>query len=182
MAKNKKFAPEVETAPVTQETGVVAETAVPTDAPAKPLIPRNPSLYLQRTTDGVQYKFDRRELPKKAPQSGAIVIDGVHTPFQITSNKGWSKDEDHVLEYIWVTLPSGVTGYITGDYKQSVAEMSGQEFTVGEGKANRENPSRIGDDAKEAARKAAAAATLAAKKAAQPETPAEQPEEAPASA
>lgn len=178
MAKKQKFATEATNEQ--PEVGISNEApAVNLDAPKAPLIPRNPSLYLQRTSDGVQYKFDRRELPKKAAVAGAIVVDGVHTPFQTTSNKGWAKDEDHVLEYVWVTLPSGATGYITGDYKQAVAEMSGQEFTVGEGKSNRDNPSRLGDDAKEQARKAAAAATLAAKKAAAPveATPAEVPTE-----
>lgn len=161
MAKRQKFATETNDQPE-----VISNTPEPVnlDTPKAPLIPRNPSLFLENTQTGVQYKFDRRELPKKAAVAGSITIDGEDAPFQVTSNKGWSKDEDHVLEYIWVTLPSGVTGYITCDYKQPATELNGWNFTVGEGKANRDNPSRIGDDAKEAARKAAAALTLAAKK------------------
>lgn len=176
MAKKQKFATEAEV--VTQESGVVTEAAVNADAPKAPLIPRNPSLFLKDAVTGIEYKFDRRnQLPKKAPVVGNLIIDGAPCPFQITSNKGWAIDEAHVLEYIWTTLPSGVSGFITGDYTQSLKEFADQEFTVGEGKANRDNPSRVGDDAKEQARKAAAAATLAAKKAAAPVEPA--PAEAP---
>jgi hypothetical protein len=173
MAKKQKFATETNDS---HTEGVATEgVAVNLDAPKAPLIPRNPSLFLQNA-EGVQYKFDRRNnLPKKAPVAGELIIDGQNCPFQITSNKGWAKDESLVLEYIWVTLPNGVSGFITGDYTQELATFAGAEFTTGEGAANRKNPDRVGDDAKEQARKAAAAATLAAKKAAAPvETPAEE--------
>lgn len=176
MAKKQKFATETNDAAAAAEGISNTPAPVNLDAPKAPLIPRNPSLYLQNE-QGVQYKFDRRELPKKAAVAGEILIDGESTPFQTTSNKGWAVAEEFVLEYIWVKLPSGVTGYITCDYTQAAASFAGQSFTVGEGVANRKNPDRKGDDAKEQARKAAAAATLAAKKAAAPAAPAEAPAE-----
>lgn len=141
-----------------------------------PLIPRNPSLYLQDEA-GVQFKFDRRDLPKKALVQGEISIDGVATKFQVTSNKGWTLD-DKVIDYIWVTLPSApiaegaeapkpVTGYITLDYLVPAASFQGKVFTTGAGEANRKNPARVPkSEESEVHRKAAAAATLAAKKAA----------------
>ena len=157
--KSKKFDAE----------GTTTTTEAPTSEVATPLIPRNPSLYLQNAA-GVQYKFDRRDLPKKAAVMGQIKIDGNATPFQVTSNKGWTV-EGKVLEYLWFTLPvkegeEPVHGYITADYMQAATEFQDMEFTIGAGVANRKNPDRIPkSEEAEATRKAAAAATLAKKKA-----------------
>jgi hypothetical protein len=155
--KDKKYATE-------GEPQVNAPATEVTTEPKEPLIPRNPSLFLQHS-DGRQFKFDRRELPKKALVAGQIVIDGTPTDFQVTSNKGWAKEEAYTLEYIWVKLPDGTAGYITMDYTVSALTFAGAQFTLGSGKANRDNPTRVGVDEREATRKAAAAATLAKKKA-----------------
>lgn len=132
-------------------------------APAKnPLFQRVPAIFLE--IDGVQYHFDRRELPKKAAVVGNLVIDGVETPFQVTSNKGWTP-EANVIEYIWLSLPGEpedkpITGYITLDYLVAASTFAGKEAMRGEGTANRKNPDRIPKDADaEARRKAAAAET-----------------------
>lgn len=167
MAKNKskKF----DTDQANPATAPTEDSAAATTEVKEPLIPRNPSLYLQDEA-GVQYKFDRRDLPKKALVQGEITIDGVASKFQVTSNKGWTL-EDKVIEYIWVTLPQTdpeakpTTGYITMDYLVPALSFAGKVFTTGAGEANRKNPARVPkSEEAEVARKAAAAATLAAKK------------------
>ena len=164
--KSKKFDTEAGTTVTPGE-----DSSVPTTEVKEPLIPRNPSLYLQDEA-GVQFKFDRRDLPKKALVQGEITIDGVASKFQVTSNKGWTL-EDKVIEYIWITLPQTdpeakpTTGYITMDYLVPALSFAGKAFTTGAGEANRKNPARVPkSEEAEVARKAAAAKTLAEKKAA----------------
>jgi hypothetical protein len=163
MAKKQKFTPDNE-----QPTTDAPATEANTEAKA-PLIPRNPSLFLQSVATGTQFKFDRRALPKKAAHIEGLTIDGEAKTYQVTSNKGWADSPEHTLEYIWTVTPSGVEGYITLDYAQSAADFlaaQGSDFTVGEGKANRDNPSRIGVADREAGRIAKFQETYAARKAA----------------
>lgn len=132
-------------------------------------IPRASPMFLEDSNTGVQYKFDRREnrMLKKAA-SGKVKVNGEEVDFQITSNKGWSKDEEHVIEYIWLTPPGECYGFITLDYKQSALEFAqSTSFVVGYGKANRDNPSRVGGEGEDR-RKEAFIKKMAEKKAAAP--------------
>lgn len=171
MAKKQKY--DASDAPV-QETQTITAADVGTvtaDAPkGNPQFVKKPGIFLQDSETGVQYKFDRRELPKKAAIAGNILIDGVETPFQVTSNKGWTP-ENTVIEYIWVNLPPAnegeppIPGYITLDYLVPAASFAGKSFTQGEGEAERKNPERVPKSVEaEEKRKAAAKATLEAKK------------------
>jgi len=159
--KSKKFDTENE---VTTE----ATTAVEAQ-PKAPTIPKAPSLFL-RDSSGVEFKFDRRnQLPKKAAAVGEITIDGVATPFQVTSNVGFTT-EGHVIRYSWITLPNGQMGYITHDYE--VTPVAGEAYTLHEGKANRANPARIAkDDTVGALRIEKFKVTMAARKAAEAQEP-----------
>lgn len=175
MAKKQKHVPDNGGEEQVLTQADVGSVAVVNGEAKEPLIPRNPTLFLQADDTGTQYKFDRRKSLPKAMQNGKyagkVMVDGVETVFGMTSNKGWSIDADHVIEYIWLTIPNAVegvepiSGFITLDYMQPAADFDGKGFTVGTGKPNRDNPARVGVDEKEATRKAAAAATLAKKKA-----------------
>jgi len=144
------------------EAQAAAEAAVP----KAPAIPKAPSLYLEAA--GVQYKFTRFPLPKKANKAPegelTIYVDNTPLPAWTTASKGWAA-EDATIEYIWATLPSGDTGYLTCDYGQPALEFSDVNFTLGEGKANRDDPKRVPRDAeKDKARIALFQAAMAAKK------------------
>jgi len=148
------------------EAPATTESTAPEAAPKAPAIPKAPSLYLQ--AGEVQYKFTRFPLPKKANKAPegelTIYVDNVPVPAWTTASKGWAA-EDATIEYIWATLPSGVTGYLTCDYGQPALEFSDVNFTSGEGKANRDDPKRVPRDAaKDQARIAAFQASMAAKK------------------
>jgi hypothetical protein len=134
-----------------------------TEASNAPVIPKRPTIFL-RDENGVEYKFDKRlSLPKKAAVVGEIFIEGEATPFQVTSNKGFTK-EDTVINYSWFTLPNGDMGYITHDY--GVVPTAGVSYTLHEGKPNRANPARIPkDDVVGAQRVEKFKATMAARKA-----------------
>jgi hypothetical protein len=154
-----------------QATEQVEEQAKQRVAVAKPMF------YLE-DANGTQYQFTRFPLPKRAEKSpeGEFVvnIDGQEMPAWSTASKGWAAD-DKVIEYIWLDLPDhDAKGYITLDYNVPAATFDGAEFSIGEGKANRENPVRQPKDAdKEENRKILAAQTLAKRKAEQPAEQAE---------
>jgi hypothetical protein len=137
--KNRKIAPEGEASEVvTEASEVVTEAA--TQEPKAPAVPKAPTYFVQ-DSNGVQYKFDKRlQLPKKAAVVGNVTIDGVETPFQVTTNKGFTP-EANVIAYSWFTLPNGLMGYITHDYL--VTPEVGMAYTLHEGVANRKNPDRI---------------------------------------
>jgi len=167
--KNRKFdGPQDAQAPATTEGQPEAPATTEAAAPKAPVIPKAPSLYLQSNDSGVQYKFTRFPLPKKANKAPegelTLTVDGETIPAWTTASKGWAA-EDATIEYVWATLPSGVTGYLTCDYGQPALEFNGASFSLGEGKANREDPKRVPRDAaKDAARIAQFQAAMAAKK------------------
>jgi len=159
--------------------------------------PKAPTLYLTNDSSGLHYKLDRRNhLPKKAAVAGSILINGIHVPFQVTSNKGWAVSEDKVIDYLWLTLPEGVLGagektFMTLDYTVPGASMDGATFSIEEGTPNRfpmkadgtGYAQRLGKIETEEARKKAFSESMAKKKAATAATPAaEAPAEVPAEA
>lgn len=160
--KAKKFETEDSNPVETNET----KDSNPVEAKT-PAVPKAPSFFLRDEGSGVEYKFDKmRQLPKKAAVMGDIWLDGVATPFQVTTNKGFTP-EDKVLSYSWMSLPDGTVGYITHDYL--VTPEAGKHYTLNEGVANRKNPERIAkDDTVGVLRIEKFKATMAAKKAAEP--------------
>lgn len=150
---------------------------MPPDDEAPAPVPARQSAYLQ-TNDGTQYQVVARpNLPKragKAPDGDLkIVVDGREYPAWVTSSKGWAA-EDKVIDYIWVLIPqenaAPVSGFVTLDYLVPASTLANAEFTLGFGKANRQDPPRVAkDQAKEDSRKAQFADTMAKKKAMTPE-------------
>jgi hypothetical protein len=159
----------------TMQNATEQTQATEQEQPKQRVAVAKPMFYLE-DANGTQYQFTRFPLPKRAEKSpeGEFVvnIDGQEMPAWTTASKGWAAD-DKVIEYIWLDLPDhDAKGYITLDYNVQAATFDGAEFSVGEGKANRENPVRQPKDAdKEENRKILAAQTLAKRKA---EAPAEQ--------
>lgn len=136
--------------------------AAATEPTANPAPVARPSTYVE--IDGVQYKFDKRDLPKRGDVEGTITIDGTPSALKVTSNKGWAKTEADVLEYAWFTLADGTPGYITGNYAEPILPLvAGKTGTKGTGKANRANPARIGVEQREAERIAKFKVTYAAR-------------------
>lgn len=143
--------------------------------------PVRQSAYLQ-ATDGVQYQVvSRPDLPKRAgkiPEGDLkISVDGREYPAWVTSSKGWAAD-DKVLDYIWVVVPQveaqPVSGYITLDYLVPASTFANHSFTLGFGKANRQDPPRVPKSQEtEDNRKLLFAQTMAKKKAEAPATEAE---------
>ena len=172
MAKKQKFADTPATAPV-QETqvitakdvGTIDASALAGNGEAKPVVPKLPDLFVENP-DGVQYKFIRYPLPKRAAKAEtgdiSFKVDGKDTPAWTTNSKGWAK-EGTELTYVYFKL-NDVSGYVV---LQGDDNIAGVEFTSGEGTANRPNPtaeSKLSDEDK-AKRSAAAAATREANKA-----------------
>jgi len=155
--KSKKF----ETEATNEATN---EVATPTE-PKAPAIPKSPSYFLRDEETTIEYKFDKRlSLPKKAAVIGQVSIDGQPSDLQVTSNKGFTK-EDTVIAYSWLTLPDGSMGYITHDY--GFNPEAGTSYSLHEGKANRANPERVPkDDVVSTLRVEKFKATMEAKKAA----------------
>lgn len=160
-------------------------TAADAGATVSPIgAPRSPTMYLEDTQSGLHYKFDRRNhLPKKATTVGAFFMDGYTVPFQVTSNKGWAKTPEVVIDYLWFTIPApaaaegeeqaeGVKGFITLDYTVEGTSFVDREFTLKEGTPNRfpmkadgtGYAQRIGKPETEEARKKAFVDTMAKKK------------------
>ena len=141
-----------------------------TPEPVAPAIPKAPSFFLC-DENGVEYKFDKRNhLPKKSAVAGDVYIDGLATPFQVTSNKGFTV-EGKIINYSWLTLPDGKMGYITHDYETT--PVAGVRYTLHEGKANRANPERVPkDDVVGAQRVEKFKTTMSTRKAAVEPTPA----------
>jgi len=161
-----------------------AEQAAPEGEDTTEATVSKAQLFLE-DANGVQYQIVRRpKLPKRADKAPdgdfQIIVDGESVPVWTTNSKGFSAP-DKVIEYIWVDLNDGAErGFITLDYMVPANSWEGLEFTLGQGKANREDPARISkDQAKEDARKELFRQTMAKKKAEAaaetPETP-EQPE------
>jgi hypothetical protein len=119
-----------------QQTEVAAE-------PKKGAVVRKNPLLVLVDSDGNEFKFTHFALPKKAAVAGEVSIDGMPTTFQVTSNKGFTK-EDTVINYSWFTLPSGHTGYIAHDY--CVTPPTNVDYTVREGTTERKDPARIPKD------------------------------------
>jgi hypothetical protein len=141
-----------------------AETAAATEpsSGSNPVPVARPSTYVE--IDGIQYKFDKRDLPKRGDVEGTITVDGTPSNLKVTSNKGWAKTEADVLEYAWFTLADGTPGYITGNYAEPILPLvAGKTATKGTGKANRANPARIGVEEREAKRIALFKVTYAAR-------------------
>jgi hypothetical protein len=167
------------------------------------LPPRKPSIVLE--IDGVKYRFDRRQnLPKRAGKALdgdiKVALNGVETPAWITSNRGWAKDENLTIDYIWLNVAAGTdmgdgtanpeaqNGFITLDYTVDAKTFAGKEVIASVGTTERKNPDRVGKVGEDgtpldAKRVAAFQEAMAKKKAAadQP-TPAPAGEGAPASA
>jgi hypothetical protein len=153
-------------------------------------VPRYPTLYLADNETGLHYKFDRRGLPKKAVSPGAIIIDGVAVPFQVTSSKGWAASPELVIDYLYFSIPQpnneageeqpGIQGFITLDYAVEGKTFVDRAFTLHEGtpdrfpmKADKTGyAERIGKTDTEEARKKAFKDTMA-KKAAEAKAAAE---------
>jgi len=162
--KSKKFDATAEGSneqnPATDATG---------EAKASPFTPKNPALYLVDQF-GNQFKFTHFPLPKKAAVKGEITVDGTPVSFQVTSNKGFTT-ETTVINYSWMTLPSGATGYIAHDYNREPEANIG--FTVHEGKTERKDPARVPkDDVVGAQRVEKFKTTMSTRKAAVEPTPA----------
>jgi hypothetical protein len=157
--KSKKFATE-------NDAVTTNEAAQPTEAvKATPFAPKNPAIFL-RASDGSEFKFTHFPLPKKAAVAGQMLVNGVPTDYQVTSNKGFTK-EDTVINYAWMTLPEGQTGYIAMDY--NTEPVAGTEFSVEAGKTERKDPARVAkDDTVGAARVEKFKATMAARKEQEP--------------
>jgi hypothetical protein len=132
--KSKKFATEV----TTNEVAATPEGGTK----ASPFTPKNPSLFL-RSSSGSEFKFTHFPLPKKAAVAGQMLVNGIPTDYQVTSNKGFTK-EDTVINYAWMTLPEGQTGYIAMDY--NTEPVAGTEFSVEAGKTERKDPARVPKD------------------------------------
>jgi hypothetical protein len=112
--------------------------------PKKAAVVRKNPLFFLRDTEGNEFKFTHFPLPKKAAVAGDVLVNGSPTSFQVTSNKGFTKD-DTVIHYSWLTLPSGHTGYIAHDY--GVSPEDGVEYEVCEGATQRKDPVRVAKDA-----------------------------------
>jgi len=136
--KSKKFATENE-AEVTTNEAVATGEAVK----ASPFTPKNPALFL-RADNGSEFKFTHFPLPKKAAVAGQMLVNGIPTDYQVTSNSGFTTP-DTVINYAWMTLPEGQTGYIALDY--GIAPVAGTEFSVEAGKTERKDPARVAKDA-----------------------------------
>jgi hypothetical protein len=178
MAKKPKYeAPEAPVqAPQEPAPFVTAEEVNQPKSNGSP-IQAKPQVYLEDEL-GTQYQFTRFPMPKRASKNEPefnVYIDDVQTPVWTTASRGWAAD-DAVIEYIWLRLADGTTGYITLGYGEDAKKFNDVIFKRGEGKANRPNPVRVPKDpVKEENRKAQALATLAKKKAEQPaETPQEE--------
>ncbi len=80
-------------------------------------------------------------LPKRA---GAVSIIVNGTPFQapVSTNRAWSADAAHVLEYIWLDI-DGTAYYLTLNYAEKAIDLAGSEFEVKEGVAKRKDPVRV---------------------------------------
>jgi hypothetical protein len=188
MAKNKA-AKKFDTPETTQESQVTQEAQVEQEAqaeqttngedttPTTQFTPK-PMFYLIGS-DEKQYQFTRFNMPKKAEKNPEgeirVIIEGVEHPAWMTSSKGWAAD-DARIDYVWLSLVGGANGYITLDYGVDAVTFDGAEFTLGEGKANRENPKRVPrDPVKEENRKQQFTQTMA-KRAEKPAEGAENPE------
>ncbi len=181
-------APEATVAPTTAPEATVAPTTAPeaNEAKPSPIVRKHPQLFL-KNGEGKEFKFTHFHLPKRAGVVGNVTIDGVETPFQVTSNKGFTKD-DTVIHYSWFTLPTGDTGYIAHDY--NIVPPPGATYTIHQGVTERKDPERVPKDGTVgAARIEKFKATMTTRKAGgstadtpeQPsEAPVEQPSEAPA--
>lgn len=149
MAKNPKHAGPQGSNPAPTQSQPQGGNTPPANPPSgikkgSPIPAGKPSRYLE--CEGVQFKFTPFALPKKAPKVGKVLIDGKEVEFQTTNNKGFTKP-DTVINYIWVTLPNGDTGYITLDYNVEAMTYVGKDFTLKDGTASRKDPARVPKDA-----------------------------------
>lgn len=102
-------------------------------------------------------------MPKKNPIS--ILVNGVaSSDCRVTSNKGWAKSPEVVLEYIWIPI-DGKGYYVTLDYGVAAASYAGKDFVVAEGSGPKP-PKRVGLETREAERIAKFSATWKARDAA----------------
>jgi hypothetical protein len=138
---------------------------------AKPAKPAKPGVFLRRA-DGREFPWNPRpekRMGKMEAKGSAEValIDGVEVTVYRTTNAAWSGAENDAkrLRRVWMRLPNGATGFIVGDYAETVALDGG--FDVCEGKANRTDPKPEPSEtlaAKLAERAAKFRATMDAKK------------------
>ncbi len=95
-------------------------------------------------------------LPKRAP-SIAVSVNGSPLAAPVTSNKGWAKSADVVLEYVWITV-GAKSYYLTLNYAEKAASLAGSEIVTADGSGPKP-VARVGDAKREADRIAAFRAT-----------------------
>ena len=77
-------------------------------------------------------KSETKRLPKRGLGTVAIKVDGKNVDAIVTSNRAWSKDPDHVLEYLWFEV-QGTAYYVTTDYAETAASFKGTELKTADG-------------------------------------------------
>lgn len=103
-------------------------------------------------------------LPKRGGNV-ALTVDGSPYVAVTTTNRGWAKSPDLVLEYIWIEV-GGKAYYLTLNYAESASSLAGSEIVTSEGTGPKPAARVTVDTATEIARVSRFKATWAARSAA----------------
>lgn len=135
--------------------------------------------FIRNAETGAEYQFRLKPMAGFAKATKVkATLNGAEQLAPTTSSKGWT-EAGATLYYLWLTLPSGETGWITSDPEQPFTD--GLALEVVEGQTERKDPERkllTGEAAPNFRRLQGFKAALEAKKAA-PATPAAEEEMGP---
>jgi hypothetical protein len=106
--------------------------------------------------------YTGNRLPKRGGEV-SLVVDGAPVKAVTTTNKGWAKSPELVLDYIWIEV-SGVAYYLTLNYAEPAASLAGSEVETSEGAGPKPVVRKTSDEKVEAERVARFKATWTARR------------------